>query len=576
MKNKAAAVTTPRVHKCALYIRVSTEEQASNPEGSIKSQEQRLRQVVDFKNQEGAFGEISGVFVDRARSGKDTNRQALQRLLQAIRNREVSLVMVTELSRLSRSIKDFCEMWELMRSNSCEFQSLREQFDTTTAAGEMVLYTLANIAQFERKQTSERITANLKARAERGLCNGTVPFGYKLDPEKKGHLLIQNEDAAIVREAFCAFIREGCLSKTARALNQNGFRIGKHRQGKPRLGYFTNGNLHFLLKNRAYLGLRVYHVKGEEKVTKAVWPAIIEKKIYDKVQKTLTVTAKFRRSKYLGKRYPYLLSGIVFCGHCGERLCGKSAHGRLSKVPYYEHSWSARRQACLTRKLLTHEPVRVPATKLENAVWGKVTQILVDETFARRLVDECKKVHGTKTNVCEANKLRTRLRGVDEQMSALAEHLSKIPKNVSPAPIYAQLEKLQAMKAETQVQFDAIVQSPAFNDMPVPLSDYQKLLSFLRKMSDKDSLRPQIIQRLIQKIEVLKDGYRIHFYSGKNHVTSTIWDLTDEGQKPLDQAIKNPTSLEGVGCSKMILTSGPLRPRYWKRPPPENHNNINR
>ena len=203
-------------HKIALYIRVSTEEQASNPEGSIKSQEQRLRANVELRNLESRFGEVVAVFIDRARSGKDTNRPELQRMLQAIRERQITLIMVSELSRLSRSIKDFCDIWELMRSLGCEFQSLREQFDTTSAAGEMVLYTIANIAQFERKQTSERISANFKARAERGLTNGgPVPFGYILDPDKKGHLLVKEEDAAIVREAFDTFLREGTLATTA-------------------------------------------------------------------------------------------------------------------------------------------------------------------------------------------------------------------------------------------------------------------------------------------------------------------------------------------------------------------------
>jgi hypothetical protein len=48
--------------------------------------------------------------------------------------------MVTELSRLSRSIKDFAEIWDLMRAHNCSFFSLNESFDTTTAAGEMVMY----------------------------------------------------------------------------------------------------------------------------------------------------------------------------------------------------------------------------------------------------------------------------------------------------------------------------------------------------------------------------------------------------------------------------------------------------
>ena len=114
-------------HKIALYIRVSTEEQASNPEGSIKSQEHRLRAHVDLKNMDGIFGEVTQVYIDRAKSGKDTKRSELQKLLAAIAAKEVTFVMVTEISRLSRSLKDFCQIWELMQRHGCQFQSLREQ-----------------------------------------------------------------------------------------------------------------------------------------------------------------------------------------------------------------------------------------------------------------------------------------------------------------------------------------------------------------------------------------------------------------------------------------------------------------
>ena len=150
-------------HKIALYIRVSTEEQASNPEGSIKNQEDRLRAVVKLKNIESHFGDIKTVYVD-TKSGKDTNRTELQRLLSAIRKREIDLVMVTELSRISRSVKDFSDIWELMQANNCGFCSLRENFDTTTAAGEMVLLIVASLAQFERRQISERVSANFSSR----------------------------------------------------------------------------------------------------------------------------------------------------------------------------------------------------------------------------------------------------------------------------------------------------------------------------------------------------------------------------------------------------------------------------
>ncbi len=374
-------------HRIAIYIRVSTEEQAANPEGSMKSQEQRLRANVAMRNAEAPFGEVVRVFIDRAKSGKDTNRPDLQRLLKAITERDVSLVMVTELSRLSRSIKDFAEMWEMMRGHGCEFQSLREQFDTTTAAGEMVIYTIANIAQFERRQVSERVSANFLARAQRGLYNGgAVPVGYKRNTEKRGYLEAEEETAPLVREAFAAFLKEGTLSAAGKALNASGHRLPRRKDGggdRMRMGHFTQDNLHGILTNRIYLGIRIYHVNGEAREAQAVWPALIEKETFDQVQALLK--KNYRRNKTtLNNRYPFLLSGLVFCGACDDRLPGKSAWGNGGKVPYYEHGWATKRQSMLNKKVFACHPHRVQAKILEPKVWEKVQDVLFESERADR------------------------------------------------------------------------------------------------------------------------------------------------------------------------------------------------
>jgi site-specific DNA recombinase len=138
-------------YKIALYIRVSTEEQAANAEGSLKSQEQRLRGAVEFRNRQSNFGELVGVYIDAGISAKDMNRPRLQDMLRDIRSKKVNLVMVTEITRLSRNNRDFLEMWDMMRDLGCRFMSLGNDFDTTTAAGEMLLFQMMNFAQFERK-----------------------------------------------------------------------------------------------------------------------------------------------------------------------------------------------------------------------------------------------------------------------------------------------------------------------------------------------------------------------------------------------------------------------------------------
>ena len=86
------------------YVRVSTEEQAESPEGSIKNQEERIKQAVRHKLESGASVELVEVYVDAGLSAKDMKRPALQRMLSSIKRKEVNLVIVTELSRLYSAI----------------------------------------------------------------------------------------------------------------------------------------------------------------------------------------------------------------------------------------------------------------------------------------------------------------------------------------------------------------------------------------------------------------------------------------------------------------------------------------
>ena len=139
-RNKLNSLKTFRI---AIYTRVSTEVQAENPEGSIKNQELRLREYVNLKNLVEPFGEITAVFSDPGVSAKDMKRPAFQKMLRAIENHEIDLVLVTELSRFSRSTKDFALLQEFLKEHDCKFMSIRENFDTSGAAGSMVLNLMA-------------------------------------------------------------------------------------------------------------------------------------------------------------------------------------------------------------------------------------------------------------------------------------------------------------------------------------------------------------------------------------------------------------------------------------------------
>ncbi len=528
---------TAKPHKIALYIRVSSEEQAASPEGSIKNQEHRLRALVKFKNMEGHFGEIKTVYVDRAKSGKDTNRPELQKLLLSIRKREIDLVMVTELSRISRSIKDFSDIWDLMKANNCGFYSNRENFDTTTAAGEMVLFTVANIAQFERRQISERVAANFNARAQRGLFNGgSIPFGYKRIEGKTGYLEIDEDARPVVHAAFKAFLREGSLMPAAKWLNEQGFRWKKEREGgglRTRLGFFTVTNLKMMLKNKFYIGVKVYRNKTEKKETEAVWPAIVDPELFAQVNDLLS--KNFRRKKdAMQDRYPYQLVGLISCKACGDRMVGKSAHGNGGKIGYYEHAWSTMKGSYVPGLKHQCQPYRVLAKQLEPAVWNEVSKLFEKESFAAEILKAAKRSHDLNPESREVEKCNQTVFSVDRQLELMAERLSSLPETISPTPIYKQMEKLEGHKKEAQARLASLQATGATRDEPVEMRDFTRFLAavkgFLRS-DDSVKMRMKIIRLLVRKVLITTEGCEIYFKVGQTFVQIFLKDVDGENGK---------------------------------------------
>lgn len=510
--------------KIAFYIRVSTEEQAENPEGSIRNQEDRLRLAVEYKNRTGNFGEVVGVYTDPGISAKNMKRPQLQELLRAVRNREVNLIMVTELSRLSRNTRDFIQIWDLMRENGCRFTSLREDFDTTNAAGELVLFQLMNLAQFERRQTSERVEANLQTRAARGLYNGgPVLIGYKTDPAKPGYLVVDEEMAEHVRTAFHTFIREGTLSKTAIFLNDAGFRMRKQMQGSStsRSGIFTVDNLQAMLRNKAYIGVRVFKVKGEVKEVKAVWPPIIDELLFHRAGALLT--KNYRTSKPMGekKKLPYILTGIAHCKKCGNAMSGKSATGNGGKVGYYEHVWATKRDSALSKKIFKCEPHRVPAKKLEPLVWEEFSKMVTDTLFIQKMFEKVKALHSENPQRKDQDRLKAKVMGLQSQLEALAERLSELPKSVSATPIYKQMERLESLLKEHQEQLAKIKESSrSSKDRVASLETFEAFASNYKKFVHQEmnpDQQKQAIQKFIHKVEVGIDTVKVHFIVDEDH-----------------------------------------------------------
>ncbi len=514
-------------YRIGIYIRVSTEEQAENPEGSIKNQEQRLRDYVKQRASEGRYGEVSEIFCDPGISAKDMNRPALQRMLSKVRSGEITLVLVTEISRLTRSTKDFALLWEFLKDQGCKFQSLRDNFDTTTPAGEMILFTLANFAQFERKQLGERIANALSARAKRGLWNGGVlPLGYQVDPEKPGHLKVVDSEAEIVRRVFETFLKEETLSQTGKKLNEEGVRLPR----KPRNGggfrhaHFTIEATYRFLTNRAYIAKRAFESGESTSEVNAVWQPIIDEVTFERVQRLLSAN-KSKRKPSSKERFPYLLSGLTVCKTCGDRLCGKSAHGNGGKIGYYEHAWATKTQSCLSKKVFSCSPHRVLAKKIEPVVWEDVKRLLSDPVYAEQIFEEAKAKMGRSGKVSDGERLKAKISSLTAQIEATTERVSELPKGISAQSFYDQILRLQKTKEEFERSLEAMKTQEQNRDLAISLGDFRQFTESLKRIATATTdgaAKASICRKLIEKIEVSPSGITIHYYVGESHFERDI------------------------------------------------------
>jgi site-specific DNA recombinase len=93
----------------------------------------------------------------------NTDRPALQRLLEDLRAGKVDIIVVYKVDRLTRSLADFAKLVELFDQQGVSFVSVTQQFNTTTSMGRLTLNVLLSFAQFEREVTSERIRDKISA-----------------------------------------------------------------------------------------------------------------------------------------------------------------------------------------------------------------------------------------------------------------------------------------------------------------------------------------------------------------------------------------------------------------------------
>ena len=323
--------------KTALYCRLSQDDGLEGDSNSIQNQKNILQKFAEdhhFPN--------PCFYVDDGFSGGNFQRPAFQQMISDMENGEIGIIVTKDLSRLGRNqLHTGLYIEERFPMFGVRYIAINDNVDTDSSESNDLMPFKNLFNEWFIRDTSRKIRAVLKAKAERGERLGTrAPYGYIKDPETK-KLAVDDEAAAIVRRIFAMCASGNGPSQIARILK-------KEQVLTPTMYAYTRYGMNHtcldtahpynwsdsaianLLENEIYLGntvnmkystksykdkRRVEHSREECLVFKDTHPALITQEVWDIVQR---VRKNRRRPTKMEEENKY--SGLVFCADCGSNM----------------------------------------------------------------------------------------------------------------------------------------------------------------------------------------------------------------------------------------------------------------
>ena len=323
--------------KTALYCRLSQDDGLEGDSNSIQNQKNILQKFAEdhhFPN--------PCFYVDDGFSGGNFQRPAFQQMISDMENGEIGIIVTKDFSRLGRNqLHTGLYIEERFPMFGVRYIAINDNVDTDSSESNDLMPFKNLFNEWFIRDTSRKIRAVLKAKAERGERLGTrAPYGYIKDPETK-KLAVDDEAAAIVRRIFAMCASGNGPSQIARILK-------KEQVLTPTMYAYTRYGMNHtcldtahpynwsdsaianLLENEIYLGntvnmkystksykdkRRVEHSREECLVFKDTHPALITQEVWDIVQR---VRKNRRRPTKMEEQNKY--SGLVFCADCGSNM----------------------------------------------------------------------------------------------------------------------------------------------------------------------------------------------------------------------------------------------------------------
>lgn len=488
--------------KVAAYCRVSTDsdEQATSYEAQVEHYTNFIQ-----KNDEWEF---AGIFADDGISGTNTKkREEFNRMIEECMAGHIDMIITKSISRFARNTLDCLKYIRQLKEKNIPVFFEKENINTMDSKGEVLLTIMASLAQQESESLSKNVKLGLQFRYQNGevQVNHNRFMGYTKD--EKGHLVIEPEEAEIVKRIYLEYLQGASLKQIGEGLQEDGILTAA---GKAR---WRPETIKKILSNEKYIGdallqktytvdvLTKKRVKNNGIVPQYYvensHDPIIPRDLYMQVQEEMLRRANLHSGESRKKRVyssKYALSSIVYCPKCGDiyRRIAWNNRGKHSIV------WR-----CVSR--VEHGPSccdapTVQETDLQNAVIKAINLALGGKDEMLVALEE---------NITTVFVLGDdgSIEGINAKLEELQKELLKRANAKKDYNDLAdEIDRLRELKQ------DAMVENAVREGIKQRIAEMQQ---FLAEQTDEiEEYDETLVRRMIEKITVYEDRFTVEFKSG--------------------------------------------------------------
>ena len=487
--------------RAVIYARYSSHNQR---EESIEGQ---LRECYDFAKKNDLT--VIGEYIDRALSGKTDQRPDFQRLIKDSEKHLFDAVIMYTLDRFARNRYDSAIYKARLKKNGVKLFYAKQPMPDTPES--IILESvMEGYAEYYSENLARSIKRGMTENALHGLAMGSPPLGYKIENRR---YVIDPVEAKAVQMIFDMYENGHSHQEIVDMLNNEGFRTSRGKE-------FNKNSLQRILRNDKYIGTyRYMDIVMEDYI-----PSIINKKQFEHVQELLHRNSHMKAHNK-GKD-EYILTGKLYCGHCGKLMIGESGTSKTGKLHHY--------YKCIGRKR-EHVCDKLPEKKstLEQAVVKHtIDVVLTDENITLIAERTMQILEDEYKDTSYIDGLRERLRDTEKRLQNL---LNAIEQGILTPSTRERLEALETDK-------DELTNKIELEELKKPVITEDAIITWLKSFRHGDitnkEYQRKIVDTLINKIYVYDDKVVIGFNTS-DHAEDTILRSDIEGTAPLYQEYPN-------------------------------------